>query len=115
MTSPDFSSLTVRAALICSACDIPACRKVLGFCGHISKKGCSKCTKEFSYDNTLERINFGGFNVCPLRTEENHRKQAFLAMNEVTPSSHEKIEKKYGSRFTSFMNLPYFNCEISCH
>ena len=50
----------------------------------MSKKGLSKCTKEFAYDNTLEQINFGGFNICPLRAEENHRQQAFLAMNEVT-------------------------------
>ena len=36
VTSPDFSdAVSVKAALICSACDIPACRKVLGFLGHI--------------------------------------------------------------------------------
>jgi hypothetical protein len=62
VTSPDFPEfVTIRAALICSACDIPACRKVLGFCGHMSKRGCSKCTKEFVYDTTLEKIDFGGF------------------------------------------------------
>ena len=53
--SPDYTDLvTVRAALICSACDIPACRKVLGFYGHMSKHGCSKCTKEFKYDNAKD-------------------------------------------------------------
>ena len=103
-------SVNIKAALICSACDIPACRKVLGFCGHMSKRGCSKCTKEFRYDTALDKIDFGGFNSCPLRTEEDHRQQAFSAMNEKTQTSREKIEKRFGSRFTSFMHLPYFDC-----
>ena len=60
--SPDISdSVTLRAALLCSACDIPACRKVLGFLGHASKVGCSKCTKEFIYDGVLDKMDFGGF------------------------------------------------------
>lgn len=72
VTSPDFDSVTIKAALICSACDILACQKVLGFCGHMSKLGCSKCTKEFEYDNVEEKINFGGPTMCSLRTED-HR------------------------------------------
>jgi hypothetical protein len=96
--SPDFTdSVTVRAALICSACDIPACRKVLGFCGHMSKRGCSKCTKEFEYNTALDKLDFGGFNACPLQTEEDHRQQAFSAINEKTQSSRDRIEKKFGS------------------
>lgn len=71
VTSSDYlHPINIKAALMCSACDIPACRKVLGFCGHASKHGCSKCTKEFEYDESLERLTFGGFSVCPLRTEE---------------------------------------------
>lgn len=111
VTSPDFSDpVTIRAALICSACDIPACRKVLGFYGHASKQGCSKCTKEFEYNRALDKIIFGGFSVYPKRTEEEHRQQAFLAMSKKTQSSREKVEKQYGSRFTSLMHLSYFDC-----
>lgn len=34
-----------HAALLCVGCDIPAARKVCGFTGHGSNKGCSKCKK----------------------------------------------------------------------
>ena len=39
--------LTVKAALLCVAADLPAARKLCGFLGHGAKLGCSKCTKEF--------------------------------------------------------------------
>ena len=41
------SSVTIRAAISCLACDIPAARKVGGFVGHRGKYGCSKCLKIF--------------------------------------------------------------------
>ena len=41
---------------------------------------------------------------------ENRRQQAFLAMEEKTLSARDKVERKHGSRFTSFMHLPYFDC-----
>ena len=106
--------VTLKAALICVACDIPACRKVLGFCGHMCKKGCSKCTKAFEYDNVADKIDFSGFSECPVRNEQDHRKQAFLAMEQITPTAREKIEKKYGSRFSSLMELAYFD-NVRCH
>ena len=37
----------VRCALLCVACDIPACRKVSGFMGHSAVLGCSRCLKQF--------------------------------------------------------------------
>lgn len=38
VTSPDSQfPITLKAVLTCVACDIPACRKVLGFLGHMSK------------------------------------------------------------------------------
>lgn len=36
-----------HAAALCVGCDIPATRKVCGFTGHGSNKGCSKCKKFF--------------------------------------------------------------------
>ena len=39
--------IRIRAALMCVASDIPATRKVCGFTGHNSTKGCSKCLKSF--------------------------------------------------------------------
>ena len=76
----------------------------------MSKLGCSKCRKEFKYDNASERILFSEFDACPLRTEEEHRQQAYRAMKENTQAARDRIERKYGSRFSSFMKLPYFDC-----
>ena len=109
VTSPDFPQpLTIKSALICAACDIPAW-KVLGFCGHASKLGCSKCTKAFIYDEIAEKLNFGGFSECTLRNEHDHRRQAYLANEQKTPTARERIELKYGSRYSLLMELPYFD------
>ena len=39
------------AAVICNSCDIPACRKLGEFVGHIAKMGCSRCLKSFSTES----------------------------------------------------------------
>ena len=39
--------VTVRLALSCIACDIPASRKVSGFLSHNASLGCHKCFKRF--------------------------------------------------------------------
>ena len=46
MNTPD-GVKSVRAALLCTASDIPATRKLGGFVGHGSLKGCSRCLKNF--------------------------------------------------------------------
>ena len=113
VASPDIPHpVTLKAALVCAACDIPACRKVLGFCGHMSKRGCSKCTKAFSYNN--DKIDFGGFSECPLRKEEDHRQEAYLAMEQTSASSRSKAERQFGSRYSCLMELAYFDT-VRCH
>ena len=47
MKSASKTDMMVRAALLCTACDIPASRKVSGFVGHNALHGCSKCLKSF--------------------------------------------------------------------
>ena len=42
---------TIRAALSCIACDVPAARKVGGFIGHNGKYGCNRCLKEFKVES----------------------------------------------------------------
>ena len=39
----DKSTVTIRCALLCVACDLPAGRKVCGFLNHTANLGCSKC------------------------------------------------------------------------
>ena len=42
------SSIIVRCALLCVACDLPAGRKLCVFLSHSAKHGCSKCLKLFT-------------------------------------------------------------------
>ena len=87
---------------------------ILGFCGHMSRLGCSKCTKAFFNDPIDEKMNFGGFTECPMRNEHDHRKEAFLARDQKSAAARGKIEVKYGSRYTSLMELAYFDT-VRCH
>lgn len=59
-------------------------------------------------------MNFGGFDERPMRNEHDHRKEAFLAREQKSASAREKIEVKYGTRFTSLMELAYFDT-VRCH
>ena len=38
----------VWAALLCTACDLPATHKCCGFTSHNSTMGCSECLKKFT-------------------------------------------------------------------
>lgn len=50
-----------KVALLCVACDMPASRKVCGFTGHNSRRGCNKCTKEFQCSGIGEATDYSGF------------------------------------------------------
>ena len=52
----DGISVIVRAALLCSSCDIPANRKVCGFVSHNALKGCSKCLLSFQLINLVRNL-----------------------------------------------------------
>lgn len=71
MKSISNSQVVVRAALICTACDIPAARKVSGFVGHNAVCGCSRCLKNFptaSFGEKLGLIVHFGLNVPKMFT-----------------------------------------------
>ena len=96
------------AALLCVTCDVPAARKVCGFTGHNSSKGCSKCNKTFS-GSVSNRMDFSGFEPCPLRTNTEHRKQAQEIFDQTSATDQAKMESAYGTRFSELMTLPYFD------
>lgn len=50
---------TVRCAVICCSCDLPAGRKLCGFLGHSAHFGCSKCTKYFP--SSVNGLDYSGF------------------------------------------------------
>ena len=99
------------AALLLVACDVPAARKLCGFLGHGAKRGCSKCKKEFiSGEHFGDKMNFGGFEDCLHRTNEEHRSQAQEILIEDTYQGRENKEVKYGTRYSELMQLDYFDC-----
>ena len=96
-------------ALLCVGCDVPAARKVCGFMGHASNRGCSKCTKFFP-GSVNTKIDFSGFEPCPPRTNFQHRQQAEETIRQTSAGDCSDVEQKYGTRFTELMSLPYFDC-----
>ena len=87
------------AALLCAGCDVAAARKVCGFTGHRSCKGCSKCTKAFP-----------GCDPCPPRHNHSHREEAQEILNQTTAGDRASVEEKYETRYSELMLLPSFDC-----
>ena len=55
-------------------------------------------------------MNFGGFEDCLHRTNEEHRSQAQEILNEDTYQGRENKEVKYSTRYSELMQLDYFDC-----
>ena len=99
------------AALLLVACDVPAARKLCGFLGHGAKRGCSKCKKEFIPGKHFgDKMNFGGFENCLHRTNEEHRSEAEEILLENTFQGRNDKQTKYGTRYSELMQLEYFDC-----
>ena len=100
---------TFKACLLCVACDIPASRKVCGFTGHNSCRGCNKCTKTFITCNINDKTDFSGFESCPLRNIVEHRRQVNDVQSKTTQEERNRVESNYGVRFSELLRLPYFD------
>lgn len=101
----------VKAILICVACDIPAARKLGGFLGHASEKGCSRCLKSFPTEKFGEKKDYSGFDRSkwPQRSVEDHRKHGIAWKHACTLSKRKEIGTKFGVRYTELLRLPYFD------
>ena len=64
----------VRAALICTACDIPAARKVSGFLGHSVYHACSLRLKTSPTKVFGDKADYSGYDrtLWPPRLKECH-------------------------------------------
>lgn len=102
----------VRVALLCVACDVPAARKVAGFLSHNAKLGCSRCLKQFPVSAFGERPDYSGFerDSWPKRNADQHRIQAFDTLKATSESKRKEMERKFGSRYTELLRLPYYDC-----
>ena len=99
----------IRGALLCTGCDIPAGKKVCGFKGFGTPRGCSRCSKEFSGSGFVR--NYGEFNRSewPCRSNQEHRRQVEELKKARTYKERDDIESKYGIRFSSLLKLPYYD------
>ena len=109
---PDGSSVTVKCAVGCLACDIPASRKAAGFIGHSGRFGCSKCKKEFkTLGGFGSKVDYSGFNRqdWPKRSNQQHRKDVEDVQSCSSKTAREKMESELGCRYSVFLDLPYFD------
>ncbi|XP_070549686.1 uncharacterized protein [Ptychodera flava] len=90
-----------HAAIISVVSDVPATRKLCGFVGHMAKRGCSKCEKEFISGKFGEKINYGGFEPAHGRHNAQHRKQAEQTDQQMSKADKDSLVSKYGVRYTS--------------
>ena len=100
---------TLKCALLCVSCDLPAARKTCGFLSHSAALGCSKCLKRFP--GSVGSMNYSGFNssAWPQRTSVSHR-QSVDKINKCTSKSTQlKMESELGCRHSILLDLPYFD------
>ena len=97
----------VRAALLCTGCDIPANKKLCGFRGFGSARGCNRCFKLFEGSGFHKSYADFDRNLWPKRTNLDHRQNAEEIKSATTLSEKESLEVKYGLRYSALLQLPY--------
>ena len=102
-------TVTVRAALLCVACDLPAGRKVCGFLGHNAALGCSRCLKKFP--GTVGSMNYSGFDRSQWEKRNiiKHRENIKKINSCNTKTGKASLESEYGCRYSCLINLKYFD------
>ena len=100
---------TVRCAVLCIACDIPAGRKICGLPWYTAHYACSRCKKYFP--GTFGCIDYSGFNrdSWPPRTISEHRRVATQIRRAGTLAEIEHIESNSGYHYSALLNLPYLD------
>ena len=101
----------VRAALLCTACDIPASRKVSGFVGHAGYRGCSRCLKAFPTKKFGEKPDYTGTDRSEWvpRSKKSHYQYAMSYKSANTKEKQKSIERAHGCRYSVSIELPYYD------
>ena len=110
MTINGFASKqVVQCALLSAACDLPAGRKLCGFISFNAHYGCTKCWKKFAGE--VGSFDFSGFDreQWSLRTRNEHRMIGDQILQCQTKSQRSKLEYESGYRYTSLLELTYFD------
>lgn len=98
--------VTVRCALLCVACDLPAGQR---FLGHNATLGCLKCYKEFP--GMVGMKDYSGFDRADwkARTNSDHRRDVQKVCGAYSKSQQTKLESEVGCRYSCLLELPYFD------
>ena len=99
--------VTVRAGLLCAACDIPASRKLCGFLGHQAHRGCSRCLKRFSGGFGSQDLSGFDRENWPKRDIITHRQYVDKIKKAKSGQEKSRLESVKGIRYSA---LPYLNC-----
>ena len=108
-TSTGIKCEYVKAAILCVCCDLPAASKTCGFLGHSANLSCTKCLK--ISPGEVGNKDYSGFNRSSWKKRNNdqHRKAIQKIMKCNTKTSREEMESKEGCRYSSLVELPYFD------
>ena len=99
----------VRVALLCTGCDIPASKKLCGFRGFGSSRGCNRCFKPFEGAGFYKTYADFDRNLWPKHTNLKHCQRAEEIKNATTLGEKERLEVEYGLRYSAFLQLPYYD------
>ena len=101
---------SIRCALLCVGCDLPAGRKTCGFLSYSANLGCSKCYSNFG-TGLFGKKDYSGFDRASwsLRSNEKHREDVRTLLACSTKSERERKESELGCRYSSLLQLPYFD------
>ena len=105
VSTPQGTQITVRVAVSCISCDIPATRKVCGFLSHNANLGCNKCYKNFN-DCTSSKFDRGSWIE---RTSDKHLSDCAEILKETTKTGIQVAESQRGVRNCALLDLPYYD------
>ena len=110
-TSSIFGYTSVRCAVTCITTDLPATRKMCGFAGHSAIMGCSKCKINFKSGIFGEKLDYSGYDrdSWEFRDHASHMTEITEISRAKTWTEQLQLEKKYGSRYSELLRLPYFD------
>ena len=115
VSTPNGTKVTLRVAVTCVACDIPATKKVLGFVGIRAVLACNKCLKPFEHvrDEVSNWTNYSGFDRSqwPSREDEIFVSKCTTMLTKErcnTQAATKSLESEIGGRYSALMDLAYF-------
>ena len=101
--------ITIRGALLCVGCDLPAGRKTCGFLSYMANLGCTRCYISFAGEDGGRNFYSPPEQVWPARSNQQHRRDVNTVLNSKNKTEKKRNESAVGCRYSSLLQLPYFD------